>query len=83
MILGAVTVFLILVFSFVNIQQGGRNLDQLLKEVSASAEIDAQNEINSGDFDFLAEAYGFGDSGRRVPGIGFEKYNKCVKEVAS
>ncbi|WP_020411192.1 hypothetical protein [Microbulbifer variabilis] len=84
-ILGAVTVFLVLAFSVVNIQQGGRNLDQILMEVSASAEMDAQKEMELGQFDFLAEAYGFGfgDGGRRVPGIGFEKYNKCLKQVAS
>ena len=52
-------------------------------EVSASAEMDAQKEMELGQFDFLAEAYGFGDGARRVPGIGFEKYNKCLKQVAS
>ncbi|WP_346837990.1 hypothetical protein [Microbulbifer sp. SAOS-129_SWC] len=81
-ILGAVTIFLILAFSIVNIQQGGKNLDRLKRDVSAAGKADAENEIANGKFDILAEAYGFGDGSRRVPGLGLEKYNKCLSKIA-
>ncbi|WP_226649511.1 hypothetical protein [Microbulbifer variabilis] len=81
-ILGSVTIFLILAFSVVNIQQGGKNYAQLKNEVSGSAKADAESELAKGQFDILAEAYGFGDGGRKVPGIGFEQYSKCLSKFA-